>query len=305
MTWNTYYRGDGQHRPDIALPPPPPWREFPSISRPEVFLPPEGLTDAVNAALCLRRPLLIRGAPGSGKSSLIEQVAIELGLGRVLRWHITSRSTLSDDALGRIHAQRIHQDGSGDDIAPFIELGPLGTALLPAARPRALLIDEIDKCDLDLPGDLLDVLERGEFEIPELVREDQDEVQLRQWQSRQTDTVFDGRVQCTAFPFIVMTSNGEQELPAPFLRRCIRYNMPVPTEEMLRAVISGWLGLEVPAAGPEARLVSEFLRRVAAGETIAVDQLLSTIYLISGEGAPQGGQRERLENIVMQDLSSA
>lgn len=310
MTWDTYYRGTGEPRAEIALPTPPPWRTFPRPPRAEVFLPPEGLVEAVNAALCLRRPLLITGAPGSGKSSVIEQVAAELGLGRVLRWHITSRSMLAEslyryDALGRIHAQRIHQGTRSDDIAPFLELGPLGTALLPAARPRALLIDELDKCDLDLPGDLLDVLERGEFEIPELIREDQDRIELREWKSNETHVIDGGRVQCTEFPFIVMTSNGEQELPAPFLRRCVRYTMPMPSAEMLREVINGWLDIAVPDTGQLADLVGDFIRRVNAGETIAIDQLLSTVHLISGNGAPQGEQRDRLVKTLMRDLSRA
>jgi MoxR-like ATPase len=311
MSWDTYYRGDGQAREDIALPPPPPWRTFPRPLRPEVFLPPEGLTDAVNAALCLRRPLLITGVPGSGKSSVIEQVATELNLGRVLRWHITSRSVLTEalyryDALGRIHAQRIHQGTRSDNIAPFIELGPLGTALLPAPRPRALLIDELDKCDLDLPGDLLDVLERGEFEIAELVREDQHQIELREWKSDQTHTVFGGRVQCSEFPFIVMTSNSEQELPAPFLRRCIRYTMPMPSAEMLRDVVGRWLQTRVPETGPVAELIDKFVDRLGNGEIIAIDQLLNTVHVIHGEGAPQDDkQRERLKEILMRDLSRA
>lgn len=173
MTWDAYYRGDGVPRPAAALPEPPPWRTFPIPSSAEVFRPPEGLSDAVNAALALRRPLLITGGPGTGKSTVIEQVAAELALGPVLRWHVTSRSSLADalyryDALGRIHAHRLQQEKARaggaagvDDIAAFLTLGPLGTALLPSPRPRALLVDEIDKADLDLPGDLLDVLERG------------------------------------------------------------------------------------------------------------------------------------------------
>jgi MoxR-like ATPase len=310
MTWGTYYRGDGLPREDVRLPDPPPWRSFPRRPHAEVFLPPDGLPDAVNAALCLRRPLLITGGPGSGKSSVIEQVAAELQLGPVLRWHITSRSTLAEalyryDALGRIHAQRLRPDAGGDDIGPFLQLGPLGTALLPAVRPRSLLIDELDKSDLDLPGDLLDVLERGEFEIPELIREDQDRVELRTWQSNDTHLVINGRVQCTEFPFIVMTSNGEQELPAPFLRRCVRYNMPKPSIDMIRDVIRSWMQIEVSDEGPVAELVEGFVRRLNAGETIAIDQLLNTIHLIHGRGAPEGAQRKQLVEILMRDLSRA
>ncbi|WP_406863915.1 MoxR family ATPase [Streptomyces sp. HUAS MG47] len=325
MTWNAYYRGDGTSRPDTRLPDPPPWRNF-LDRRPvaEVFRPPDGLVEAVNAALALRRPLLITGTPGSGKSTVVEQVAAELGLGPVLRWHITSRSTLAEalyryDALGRIHAHRLQQEkaragsdtGDGDDIAAFIGLGPLGTALLPAGRPRALLVDEIDKSDLDLPGDLLEVLERGEFRIPELLREGQDVAELRMWDSADRFRVERGHVQCTEFPFIVMTSNGEQELPAPFLRRCVRYTMPKPTAALIREVVSGHLQLEIPESGPEADLVNDFVRRVAAGESVAVDQLLGTLHLLHGDAA-QGaarvrgrGERDRLIALLMKDLSGA
>lgn len=314
MTWKPCYRGNGFPQQNVVLPAPPPWRTFPRRPDSEMFRPPEGLPDAVNAALCLRRPLLITGAPGSGKSTVIEQVATELQLGPVLRWHITSRSTLTEalyryDALGRIYAQRrksIESEADiDDDIAPFLQLGPLGTALLPGARPRALLIDEIDKSDLDLPGDLLDVFERGEFEIPELIREDQDDVVLRTWKSYETHRVINGRVQCTEFPFIVMTSNGEQELAAPFLRRCVRYSMPLPTVPMLRDVIRSWLKVEVSDEGQLTELVDDFVRRLRVGETIAIDQLLNTIDLIYGKEAPEGAQRERLVEMLMRDLSRA
>ncbi|MEW2139813.1 AAA family ATPase [Streptomyces sp. NPDC005409] len=317
MTRDAYYRGDGVPRGDTTLPEPPPWRTFPRGSAAGVFRPPAGLTEAVNAALALRRPLLITGGPGTGKSTVIEQVAAELALGPVLLWHITSRSTLADalyryDALGRIHAHRLQQekaqaggDAGVDDVAAFLTLGPLGTALLPSKRPRALLIDEIDKADLDLPGDLLDVLERGEFRITELMREEQHTARVRTWESEVRHVVEDGHVQCTEFPFIVMTSNGEQELPAPFLRRCVRYTMPKPTAALIRDVVRGHLGLDVGASGPTAELVDEFVRRVAAGESVAVDQLLGTLHLLNGPTRSQGAERERLIALLMKDLSGA
>jgi hypothetical protein len=113
-----------------------------------------------SAAGRLRRPLLVTGDPGSGKSTLIESVARELKLGTVLRWHITSRSTLTDalyryDVLGRIHAQQFAKargEAVTDDITDYLQLGPLGAALA-SDEPRALLIDELDKSDLDLPSD--------------------------------------------------------------------------------------------------------------------------------------------------------
>ncbi|MGW4029586.1 AAA family ATPase [Streptomyces sp. NPDC004838] len=312
----SYYRGDGVPRAGTRLPEPPPWRTFPRVSQAEVFQPPEGLAEAVNAALALRRPLLITGGPGSGKSTVIEQVAAELALGPVLRWHITSRSTLADalyryDALGRIHAHRLQQEkarlgreAGTDDIADFLTLGQLGSALLPAPRPRALLIDEIDKADLDLPGDLLDVLERGESRIAELLREGQEEARVRMWDSGERHLVRQGLVQCTEFPFIVMTSNGEQELPAPFLRRCVRFTMPKPDARLIRKVVLSHLRLEVGDAGPTAELVDDFVRRVAAGESVAVDQLLGTLHLLTGADGP-ANERDRLIALLMKDLSGA
>ncbi|MER5770782.1 MoxR family ATPase [Streptomyces sp. NPDC001985] len=343
MTWNAYYTGDGTPR-DVTLAGPPPWRTFPRRPAPRTFQPPEGLTDAVNAALYLRRPLLITGSAGTGKSTVVEQVAAELKLGPVLRWHITSRSTLAEalcgyDALAHIHALRLRQmaasppPGPGDDatradraeqadrtgqaeqaeqaeqadeIAPFLRLGPLGTALLPGGgNPRALLIDEIDKSDLDLPSDLLDVLERGEFEIPELARRPRAGVPVRTWDTRGTHPVTDGVVRCSQFPFIVMTSNGERDFAPPFLRRCIRYAMPAPTADTLRRAVEAHLGEGTASVGPVPELIEGFAARIVRGEGLAVDQLLNAVALVTDDRAPGGEQRERLLALLTQRLNSA
>ena len=319
MNWNTYYRGTGRANGDVVLPPPPPWRTFTQEPAAQLFQPPEGLVDAVNAALCLRRPLLITGPPGSGKSTVIEQVAAELSLGQVLRWHITSRSTLADalyryDALGRIHAQRLQQELAqrhperaadiDDDISMFVHLGPLGTALLPSPRPRALLIDEIDKADLDLPGDLLDVLERGEYRIVELLRERRESASITQWDSEDRAVVERGHIRCTEFPFIVMTSNGEQELSAPFLRRCVRYEMPEPTPGFIGQIVQAHLGIDTHS-GPTAKLIESFVTRVKAKDQIAIDQLLGTLHLLKGVPETETGERKRLERLLMKALGSA
>ena len=310
MTWGSYYRGDGSvHADDFA--PPPPWREFPRRSLGVKFQPAKGLTDAVNAALSLRRPLLVTGAPGSGKSTVIESVAAELVLGEPLRWHITSRATLIDalyryDVLGRIHEQELRQGKKNpppDDIAQFLRLGPLGTALTPSDRPRALLIDEIDKSDLDLPSDLLDVLERGEYEIPELTRYSADDVEVPLWDSDETYTVHRGKVQCTEFPFIVMTSNEERDFPPAFLRRCIRFSMPTPDENMIRDIVRAHLDMEVPEDGPLADLLTGFVAKLQAGDNIAIDQLLGAVFVLSGDDAPQGTHREELARMLMRELT--
>ncbi|GAA3039043.1 AAA family ATPase [Actinokineospora globicatena] len=304
MTWARYYRGDGERRREV-LPDPPPWRTFPRRSLHARFQPPPGLVDAVNAAVLLRRPLLVAGAAGSGKSTIIEQVAHELDLGQVLRWHITSRSTLREalyryDALGRVHAQNLRREGIGhdqDDIADFLRLGPLGTALLPSERPRALLIDEIDKSDLDLPSDLLDVLERGEFEIPELARHAVADVAVRHWDSQETAVVSSGRVTCTEFPFIVLTSNDERDFPPAFLRRCVRFTMPRPGVAELREIVAAHLDVD-PTAGPVGELVEAFAQRLADNDVLAVDQLLNVIHLVA-----DGADTEGLRQLLLRSLS--
>lgn len=311
MTWGSYYRGDGSvHADDFA--PPPPWRDFPRRPLGVKFQPPKGLADAVNAALSLRRPLLITGTPGSGKSTVIEAVAAELVLGEALRWHITSRSTLTEalyryDVLGRIHEQELRQrrdhPAPGDDIAQFLRLGPLGTALTPSARPRALLIDEIDKSDLDLPSDLLDVLERGEYEIPELTRHSVDDVAVPMWESDETYTVRRGKVQCSEFPFIVMTSNEERDFPPAFLRRCIRFSMPAPDEGTIRDIVRAHLDMDVPADGPLADLLTGFVARLQAGENLAIDQLLGAVFVLTGDAAPEGAHREDLARMLLRELT--
>ncbi|MFG2911092.1 AAA family ATPase [Kitasatospora sp. NPDC048286] len=307
MTWSPFYVGDGHPR-NVDLGAPPPWRTFPRQTPPHRFQPPPGLVEAVNAALALRRPLLLTGAPGSGKSTVIEQVAAELTLGDVLRWHITSRSTLAEalyryDALGRIHAQRIEGNTGSDDIAPFLQMGPLGTALLPTGRPRALLIDEIDKSDLDLPSDLLDVLERGEFEVPELARYRDDVVHVREWGGEAHHPVTKGRVRCNGFPFIVMTSNGERDFPAAFLRRCIRYTMPAPTVESLHQIVAAHLEVSEEQSGSVDAVVTGFVERLGAGESLAVDQLLNAVHLLIGADAPSEEDARAVLDLVLNELS--
>ena len=240
---------------------------------------------------------------------MIESVAEELMLGDVLRWHITSRSVLSEalyryDVLGRIHEQQLKKTAA-DDIAPFLQLGPLGTALVPTSRPRALLIDELDKSDLDLPSDLLDVLERGEYEIPELTRYSVPEVRVRTWDKEGMYAVQRGRVRCTEFPFIVMTSNEERDFPAAFLRRCIRFSMPAPDEQTIRRIVRAHLDLEVPADGPMADLVTEFLSRLEGGELLAIDQLLAAVFVLSSSEPPEGEQRKELVKLLLQELTRA
>jgi MoxR-like ATPase len=248
--------------------------------------------ERVNAALYLRRPLLVTGNPGIGKSSLAYSVAYELQLGTVLRWSITSRTTLRDglysyDAIGRLQDK---EEGGIDRIGNFITLGPLGTALLPSHKPRVLLIDEIDKSDIDLPNDLLNIFEEGEFEIPELARicgehSEESQIPVFPWdRTGPNDKVLieNGQVRCCAFPFIIMTSNNEREFPPAFLRRCLQLRIQEPEQEKLERIVQLRLGNEAFAAAQP--LIERFLelrrQRKLEGAGIATDQLLNAIYLV-------------------------
>jgi MoxR-like ATPase len=324
------------------LPEPPPWRRFDAeawplatpaaesakdLERATTYRPDQDTIDRVNAALYLRRPLLVTGKPGTGKSTLAYAVAHELNLGKVLRWPITSRVTLRDglyqyDPLGRLYeASRErgtagapggppHHDGGGDggadrdreEVGRYIRLGPLGTALLPHERPRVLLIDEIDKGDLDLPNDLLTAFEEGEYEIPELARlgSTGQSTPVLTADRGEPYPIVNGQVRCRAFPFVVMTSNEEREFPPAFKRRCIQLELADPEVEELDKIIRAHLPRLADQAGD---LIDDFLEaRDQHNKELATDQLLNAVYLTgwAGDGATS---RAALAKMVMSPLS--
>ncbi|GGZ52004.1 AAA family ATPase [Streptomyces bluensis] len=330
--WPVYTGSSEPHDGIDRLPDPPPWRAFdggPALATPadgddtsasspdrlhraRTYRATDRAVQLVNAALYLRRPLLVTGPPGSGKSSLVYAVARELRLGPVLRWNITSRTTLRDglyqyDPLSRLYAagraaareqrsatrEQLPLDG---ELQDHLRLGPVGTALLPYGRPRALLIDEIDKSDLDLPNDLLNILEEGQYEIPELVRAARHTPTAEVMVDGTDDRVpvARGRVRCRAFPFVVLTSNGEREFPPAFLRRCVRLELHQPRDTHLEQIVRAHLG-EPDAYARD--LINRFLSRGTDGE-LATDQLLNAVYLTGVAGLDTASRDELAEQLM-------
>ena len=294
--------------------------------RGDYFVPSPEMIEMVNAALYLRRPLLVVGKPGVGKSTLIYSVARQLKMGPVLRWGVNSRSTRQDglyhyDAIGRLQAMQMDsgrslvtdetQPGGSQsppgrveiDIGDYLTLGPVGTAMLPWSHPRALLIDEIDKGDPDLANDLLDLLEEGRFRIPELARlkKSKSEIEvmtadLGQHQAK----IIDGEVQCLHFPFVVLTSNGERDFPPAFRRRCLHLEVTEPPDfESLRLIVEAHLP-EVQKMEIE-WIIKEFIELRAKGLRTN-DQLLQAVFLLTRD-LTVGGESSR-DKLVERLISS-
>lgn len=193
------------------------------------YIASDELRNAVNVAVALGRPLLVRGEPGTGKTLLAENLAASLAV-PLLRWHVKSTTKAKDglyvyDTVARLHDSRF--GGDVGNIAKYIKLGPLGEALAasdvqsagdsPVAGQRrvVLLIDEIDKADIEFPNDLLLELDRMRFRIDETGRE----------------------IVAAERPVVVITSNNEKELPDAFLRRCVFHYIQFPDRALMTEIV--------------------------------------------------------------------
>lgn len=175
------------------------------------------LIEAVNVAITLQKPLIIKGEPGTGKTMLAQSIAESLKM-KLIVWNIKSTTKAKDglyfyDTVQRLNDARFH-DRDISDIKQYIKLGKLAEAFISEER-AVLLIDEIDKADIEFPNDLLNELDEMSFYIPE---------------TKET-------IVAKQRPVVIITSNSEKDLPDPFLRRCVFHYIEFPDYELMKEIV--------------------------------------------------------------------
>lgn len=210
----------------------------------EPYIAPDSLAEAVNVALYLRRPLLLEGDPGCGKTRLAYSIAYELGF-PIKECYIGSGTRAQDllynyDALRRLYdIQEVKGVDGVNGLPPrkkYVELKELGDAIRLSREniPSVVLIDEIDKADLDFPNDLLLVLDRLWFNVKEIDENYRIDA-IKNTDGSERREIYEERKKF--LPLIIVTSNREKELPKPFLRRCLFYYIEFPNERDLRRIV--------------------------------------------------------------------
>jgi MoxR-like ATPase len=246
----------------------------------------DDLRIAVNAAIALERPLLVKGEPGTGKTMLALEVARALGM-PIIEWHIKSTTKAhmglyEYDAVARLRDGQLGEERARD-IRNYIKKGKLWEAFTAPKRP-VLLIDEIDKADIEFPNDLLQELDRMEFYVYEL----------------------DETVKAKVRPVVIITSNNEKELPDAFLRRCFFHYIKFPDNETMSQII------DVHFPGIKKRLVNEALTTFYRMRDVpglkkkpSTSELLDWLKLLMAEDIDIETLREKNPNKLVPPLHGA
>ncbi len=241
---------------------------------------------AVNAAITLQRPLLIKGEPGTGKTMLAEEVAAALGL-PLLQWHIKSTTKAQQglyeyDAVSRLRDSQLG-DGRVHDIANYIVKGVLWQAF-ESDTPTVILIDEIDKADIEFPNDLLRELDRMEFYVYE------------------TRTLVKARHR----PIVFITSNNEKELPDAFLRRCFFHYIKFPDKETMQKIVDVHFPSLKKSLIREALEVFFELREIPGlKKKPSTSELLDWLKLLMAEDIPPEALRSKDHKTIVPPLHGA
>jgi len=241
---------------------------------------------AVNAALTLQRPLLIKGEPGTGKTMLAEEVAQALGM-PLLQWHIKSTTKAQQglyeyDAVSRLRDSQLG-DAKVNDIRNYIIKGVLWQAFA-VEEPTVLLIDEIDKADIEFPNDLLREIDRMEFYV---------------YETREL-------IRAKHRPLVIITSNNEKELPDAFLRRCFFHYIAFPNAETMRNIVAVHhpnLQADLLAAA----LQSFYQIRALPGlkKKPSTSELIDWLKLLLAEGTSPEALYQNEENVLIPPLHGA
>ncbi|CAM4489615.1 MoxR family ATPase [Corallococcus exiguus] len=239
------------------------------------YLTSEGLQAAVNCALTLQRPLLVKGEPGTGKTLLAEAIAQGLGL-KLLTWHVKSTTRAQDGLYVYDTVQRLYDSRFGDgdvrDIRRYIRMGPLGEAFASPERV-VLLIDEVDKADLEFPNDLLHELDRMRFRISET----NDEVVAKNR------------------PVVLITSNNEKELPDAFLRRCVFHFIDFPERELMQRIVDvHHPGLDSSLADQAMKVFYELRAMTRLRKRPSTSELIDWISVLKANGVVELKLEEQL-----------
>ena len=278
------YTGKALEEPYVPNP-----NEKPELN---IYLPSAELVEAVNLAIMLKRPLLLTGDPGCGKTRLAEAVAYEFYgpdyKKHFFRWDIKS-SSKAKDGLYRMDSMRRLQDAQLKElknIKEYISFGELAQAIRQstAEAPAILLIDEVDKAEVDFPNDLLLELDKNEFVIDEYDLDDAER-----------------RVSAKHSPIIFITSNNEQELSPAFLRRCLYHFIEFPEQELLEAILTNLF--KEQDATFVSNVVTDFrktrarlLNEVGAEKSISTSELIDWFKVIRHANQLKDGPIQRLED---------